>query len=211
MTPWRCVLQWYLTKADGRATDQCRQDNGTIRCPVTSDWSEFYSIDPRNFSGSATQKARVLGGECVAWNDNTHLDSSTLLGALFPACSSVAEVLWSPAELTAAGPTAGTYQRLLDHRCRLVARGIPASVPANGPGVGWSGDVGFCPEEFAADAAKTDDSQVQVGTMSSLVRPRYSCRTYSSVMIEDTELDRNASLPRSVERISFLFSLINSM
>ena len=132
-----------------------------IRCPVTSDWSAFYSIDPRNFSGSAAQKARVLGGECVAWNDNTHLDSSTLLGALFPACSSVAEVLWSPAELTATGPTAGTYERLLDHRCRLVARGIPAFVPANGPGVGWSGDVGFCPEEFAAGAAKTDDSEVQ--------------------------------------------------
>lgn len=93
--------------------------------------------------------AHVKGGECTAWNDNTLLDASTLLGALFPVCSAMAEVLWSPAHTTSNGTSKFTFERLVDHRCTLNARGIPASVPNNKPaGVGWGGDVGFCPEEF---------------------------------------------------------------
>ena len=97
-------------------------------------------VQPLSFWQGGARRATALIQDMTLrrWMLGLMVFHVTLLGALFPACSSVAEVLWSPAELTAAGPTAGTYERMLDHRCRLVARGIPASVPANGPGVGWS-------------------------------------------------------------------------
>lgn len=43
-----------------------------------SQWPSFYAgNDPANFTGSATQKRRVLGGECTLWNDNTKLDAAS--------------------------------------------------------------------------------------------------------------------------------------
>ena len=140
---------WYLTKTDGRGNCEVNGTTGSARCPVTSNWAKFYAVDPRNFTGDDAQKERVLGGECTAWNDNTHLDASTLLSALFPVCSGMAEQLWSTRDLTSQGATKETYDRLVQHRCALVARGIPAAVPANGAGVGWAGDVGYCPVEMS--------------------------------------------------------------
>ena len=76
----------------------------------------------------------IRGGEACLWGE--HIDASNLLPRAFPRASAVAERLWSAMERNNA--TAAT-PRLLKHRCRMVARGVP--VTPLGPG--------FCGEPVA--------------------------------------------------------------
>jgi hypothetical protein len=123
---------------------------------MTKDEALLYSSTQVQYSLYGAVACSVpVGGECMAWNDNTHLDASTLLSALFPVCSGMAEQLWSPQNITSQGATAETYERLIQRRCALLARGIPAAASATGPGIGWAGDVGYCPVELSTRASCT--------------------------------------------------------
>jgi len=98
-----------------------------------ADWLQFYQAEPLNFTGSAEQKALVLGGELSMWGE--WVDATNLLSRTFPRGSAVAERLWSTAETT---DLADAAARIADMRCRLLSRGLAA-----GPL-----DPGYCPGEF---------------------------------------------------------------
>ncbi|XP_071110161.1 beta-hexosaminidase subunit alpha-like isoform X1 [Haliotis cracherodii] len=99
-----------------------------------SDWTKYYACDPFNFDGSPEQKALVIGGETAMWGE--YVDDTNLLSRLWPRASSVGERLWSAQSVNS---TSAAEPRLIEHRCRMVRRGIPAE-PISGPG--------FCDFEY---------------------------------------------------------------
>ena len=98
-------------------------------------WPSYYLNDPQNFTGTAAQKARVIGGEWSMWAE--YVDSTNFISRSWPTAGAIAERLWSPAS-TRSIPDATV--RMQAFACRLVARGIPAE-PADGPS--------YCPTEYA--------------------------------------------------------------
>lgn len=98
-------------------------------------WTQYYNQDPTNFTGTAAQKALVIGGEFSLWAE--FIDSTNLISRGWPSGAAVAERLWSPSTVTS---IADATVRIQGHACRLVARGIPAE-PPSGPS--------FCATEFA--------------------------------------------------------------
>jgi hexosaminidase len=73
--------------------------------------------------GSNPTSTIVLGsGECV--------DAVNFDGVVWPRAAAAAEKLWSPAaatNVTKSTVPRQTFQRLAEHRCRLVGRGVQAA------------------------------------------------------------------------------------
>jgi len=110
-------------------------------------------VDPRGFSADDGVKARVLGGEACLWGE--YVDATNLMQRLWPRLAVIAERLWSadPIDVDTStralhGAAAGRLRepldeegrrrhiwhdaiadatvRLREHRCRMLARGVPA-------------------------------------------------------------------------------------
>lgn len=70
----------------------------------------------------------VIGGEACLWGEQ--IDSTNLLATAWPRAAAVAERLWASTDsLPAAAGVVDddVRERMAVHRCRLVARGVPAS------------------------------------------------------------------------------------
>lgn len=98
------------------------------------DWTKYYMCDPQNFGGTADQEALVLGGEACMWSE--FVDSTNFLTRYWPRAASVGERLWSDATVN---NTDTATPRLLNFRCRMISRGIPAEPILRG---------GFCATEW---------------------------------------------------------------
>ena len=75
----------------------------------------------------ADQLQRIVGGETTMWAEC--VDSVIFDSIVWPRAAAAAEKLWSTAESTTVNMTDLFFvgQRLAEHRCRLVARGIRAA------------------------------------------------------------------------------------
>lgn len=91
------------------------------------DWEKYYTSDPRSFADTQEQEELVVGGEVCMWGE--YVDATNLLSRLWPRASAAAERLWSSPKLK---NTDQARFRLDQHRCRMLARGIPAQPVLNG-------------------------------------------------------------------------------
>jgi hexosaminidase len=88
----------------------------------TNTWQVMYGYEPTTGIPTAQQKL-IIGGEVALWGE--FVDEVNLLSSLYPRASAVAERLWSQSYVT---DQTSFKDRLMSHRCRLIARGI-ASAP----------------------------------------------------------------------------------
>jgi len=104
-------------------------------CFSLNTWQWPYTCDPYNFSISYEAVVRTAkGGHSSMWGE--YVDSSNYMISVWPNGASLGERLWCPYNTTQADYS--TFSRLVEHRCRLVRRGVP-SVPLV---------VGYCPFEY---------------------------------------------------------------
>ncbi|XP_044513628.1 beta-hexosaminidase subunit beta [Gracilinanus agilis] len=85
------------------------------------DWRKYYKVEPLDFSGTSAQKELVIGGTAALWGE--YIDATNLMPRLWPRASAVGERLWSSKNVR---DEDDAYDRLTQHRCRMVRRGIPA-------------------------------------------------------------------------------------
>ncbi|XP_012671372.2 beta-hexosaminidase subunit beta isoform X1 [Clupea harengus] len=97
------------------------------------DWQKLYKADPYDFNGTDEQKKLVIGGEACLWGE--YVDATNITPRLWPRASAVSERLWSDASVKDVNKA---YVRLVQHRCRMVERGIAAEPLF----------VGYCPHEY---------------------------------------------------------------
>ncbi|XP_031550510.1 beta-hexosaminidase subunit beta-like [Actinia tenebrosa] len=85
------------------------------------DWNKYYQCEPTNFSGSEAQKELIMGGTGCMWGE--WVDGTNILPRTWPRALAVAERLWSSKTTT---DLADATNRIWEHRCRYLRRGIPA-------------------------------------------------------------------------------------
>lgn len=87
------------------------------------EWSDYYSVEPTNFTGATPAKAAlVIGGHAALWGEA--VDVTNALQRAWPRTSAVAERLWSSQDTT---DLDDAVVRLHAQRCRMLSRGITAS------------------------------------------------------------------------------------
>lgn len=86
-----------------------------------NDWPKYYSVEPTAFKGTAAQQKLVLGGTTCMWGE--WVDGTNLLSRSWPRALAVSERLWSSINTT---DLVDAQNRLREHRCRYLIRGIPA-------------------------------------------------------------------------------------
>jgi N-acetyl-beta-hexosaminidase len=75
---------------------------------------------------TAAEKALIIGGETTMWGEC--VDAVNFDGVVWPRAAAAAEQLWSPQAKTAnASKDVPVANRLAEHRCRLVGRGVAAA------------------------------------------------------------------------------------
>jgi hexosaminidase len=85
------------------------------------DWPKYYKVEPTAFNGTSAQKELVLGGSTCMWGE--WVDGTNLLPRSWPRSLAVSERLWSSMNTT---DITDAQDRLREHRCRYLMRGIPA-------------------------------------------------------------------------------------
>lgn len=86
------------------------------------DWPNFYREDPHtSVSDDKELQKLVIGGSACMWGE--YVDATNIIQRSFGRSFPVAERLWSDKSVTS---VKDALPRIWEHRCRYVARGIPA-------------------------------------------------------------------------------------
>ncbi|TRY78500.1 hypothetical protein TCAL_11061 [Tigriopus californicus] len=117
---------WYLDCGFG-AWVYSGQGPDNNWCSPFKSWKIFYENSPRNLVVNfgmewKSTKGLVLGGEAAMWSEQA--DENVVEGRIWPRISAMAERLWSDPTT----PWQEAEPRILQHRHRLVQRGIRADV-----------------------------------------------------------------------------------
>ncbi|CAH4029034.1 unnamed protein product [Pieris brassicae] len=106
-----------------------------------SNWPDYYWADPRQMvfdvTFNSTLANGIVGGEACMWGEM--VDDRNVMGRVWPRASAVAERLWSANTLGRRMRSIfdtiplEVYQRIEEHTCRMIRRGIDAQ-PPSGPG-----------------------------------------------------------------------------
>lgn len=115
---------WYLDNLSTVWSDVYVKDPLTDAsfCNFSTGWANCTCPQPEGCFFNITdpvQASRVLGGEACAWGE--HMDATMMQGRIWPRMSAIAEQLWARKEVN---DVMAATQRITDHRCRLVQRGI---------------------------------------------------------------------------------------
>lgn len=89
---------------------------------------QMYLSDP-TLGLSEENARRVIGGEAQMWIENVSLGSKggSEEGRIWPRAAAIGERLWSPEDMRETEIDGPMERRLVDHRCRIVTRGILAA------------------------------------------------------------------------------------
>ncbi|XP_065050975.1 beta-hexosaminidase subunit beta-like [Rhopilema esculentum] len=91
------------------------------------DWPEYYFCDPHDFDGTDQEKDLVIGGTAAMWGE--YVDSTNILDRTWARGLAVGERLWSAKSVK---DSTDAMQRIWEHRCRYISRGIPAEPVVKG-------------------------------------------------------------------------------
>jgi len=126
---WEQVMSDYLPRQQHLVLSGCFYLDSLV-----TDWTVFYQCEPTAYPNSSPELNKyILGGHAAKWGELT--DATNFMPVVYPRASAIAERLWSPQSTNNINEA---RVRLIEHRCRLVRRGIPAS-PIT---------IGYCPYEF---------------------------------------------------------------
>ena len=89
---------------------------------LDQDWNAFYCCDPRDFNGTNSQKANIIGGHASMWGER--VDATNFMARVWPRTSAVAEKLWTG---NSSGAFRSAFDRLTGFRCFMLEQGIEAS------------------------------------------------------------------------------------
>ncbi|XP_023939767.2 beta-hexosaminidase subunit beta [Bicyclus anynana] len=104
-----------------------------------SRWTDYYAADPRQMvydvTSNKTLMAGIVGGEACMWGEMA--DDRNVINRVWPRASAVAERLWSYQDSNtryrSSRAPSEAYNRIEEHACRMIRRGIDAQ-PPSGPG-----------------------------------------------------------------------------
>ncbi|KAH9528401.1 hypothetical protein DERF_002351 [Dermatophagoides farinae] len=97
------------------------------------DWKQIYDCDPHDFDGFDEQQKQkyVIGGEACIWGE--YIDQTNFMSRTWPRASAMAERLWSHMnDNSNYDDDVIVHHRLDGHRCRMLARGLPAQPISTG-------------------------------------------------------------------------------
>ncbi|KAG5051302.1 hypothetical protein JHK87_003500 [Glycine soja] len=92
-------------------------------------WDEVYTTEPLQGIHIASEQELVIGGEVCMWGETA--DTSNVQQTIWPRAAAAAERLWSQRDSTSQNITLIALPRLLNFRCLLNRRGVPAAPVTN--------------------------------------------------------------------------------
>ncbi|XP_072942396.1 beta-hexosaminidase subunit beta-like [Epargyreus clarus] len=105
---------------------------------LSNEWSTFYKYDPRqmvyDYMKNETILSNIVGGEACMWGEM--VDDRNVISRVWPRASAIAETLWNSVldrDRRVIAAPAEAYNRLEEHACRMLRRGVDAD-PPSGPG-----------------------------------------------------------------------------
>ncbi|XP_072942799.1 beta-hexosaminidase subunit beta-like [Epargyreus clarus] len=105
---------------------------------LKNEWWDYYTYNPRQMvydvTSDETLLPNIVGGEACMWGEM--VDDRNVISRVWPRACAIAEKLWNSVldrDRRVSAAPAEAYNRLEEHVCRMLRRGVDAQ-PPSGPG-----------------------------------------------------------------------------